>query len=46
MTGIGSGAGPLGLIAGNGRFPFLVAESARRQIEKLVTATRQTRRAA
>lgn len=26
-----SGQGPLGLIAGNGRFPFLVAEAARRQ---------------
>ena len=36
MTGQGSGAGPLGLIAGNGRFPFLVAESARRQGRRIV----------
>ncbi len=31
MSGSNSGDGPLGLIAGNGRFPFLVAEAARRQ---------------
>ena len=28
--------GPLGLIAGNGRFPFLVAEAARRQGRRVV----------
>src|SRR5262245_37619934 len=31
-----SPAGPLGLIAGNGRFPFLVAAAARRQGRKVV----------
>lgn len=31
MTDRSSAPGPLGLIAGNGRFPFLVAEAARRQ---------------
>ena len=29
--------GPLGLIAGNGRFPFLVAEAARREGRRVVT---------
>jgi UDP-2,3-diacylglucosamine hydrolase len=32
----GTGGRPLGLIAGNGRFPFLVAESARRQGRRIV----------
>jgi len=31
MTAAAASADPLGLIAGNGRFPFLVAEAARRQ---------------
>jgi DUF1009 family protein len=31
-----AGRGPLGLIAGNGRFPFLVAEAARRQGRRVV----------
>ena len=31
MTSPASADGPLGLIAGNGRFPFLVAEAARRE---------------
>lgn len=31
-----SGPGPLGLIAGNGRFPFLVAEAARRSGRRVV----------
>ena len=29
-------AGPLGLIAGNGRFPFLVAQAARRSGRRVV----------
>ncbi len=36
MTDPASGPGPLGLIAGNGRFPFLVAEAARRQGRRVV----------
>lgn len=36
MTDPASAAGPLGLIAGNGRFPFLVAEAARRQGRRTV----------
>jgi DUF1009 family protein len=40
MTGGGgppaAGGGPLGLIAGNGRFPFLVADAARRQGRRVV----------
>lgn len=36
MTAPASVKGPLGLIAGNGRFPFLVAESARRQGRRIV----------
>jgi len=32
----GAGRGPLGLIAGNGRFPFLVADAARRQGRRVV----------
>lgn len=31
-----SGEGPLGLIAGNGRFPFLVAEAARKRGRRIV----------
>jgi DUF1009 family protein len=31
-----AGAGPLGLIAGNGQFPFLVADAARRQGRRVV----------
>ena len=37
MTQAGS-AGPLGLIAGNGRFPFLVLEAARAKGERVVVA--------
>lgn len=36
MTATGSGEGPLGLIAGNGRFPFLVAEAARKRGRRIV----------
>lgn len=36
MTAPASAIGPLGLIAGNGRFPFLVAEAARRQGRRIV----------
>lgn len=36
MSGPGSGRATLGLIAGNGRFPFLVAEAARRQGRRVV----------
>jgi DUF1009 family protein len=40
VTGAGgppaAGGGPLGLIAGNGRFPFLVADAARRQGRRVV----------
>jgi len=36
VTDPASGPGPLGLIAGNGRFPFLVAEAARRQGRRVV----------
>jgi DUF1009 family protein len=35
-AGAPSAAGPLGLIAGNGRFPFLVADAARRQGRRVV----------
>lgn len=31
-----SGSGPLGLIAGNGRFPFLIAEAARKRGRRIV----------
>jgi DUF1009 family protein len=36
VTANPSAQGPLGLIAGNGRFPFLVAEAARRQGRRVV----------
>lgn len=36
MTEGSSALGPLGLIAGNGRFPFLVAEAAKRQGRRVV----------
>ncbi len=36
MTEALSGEGPLGLIAGNGRFPFLVAEAARKRGRRIV----------
>ena len=35
---VSSSAGPLGLIAGNGRFPFLVAQAAKRQGRRVVVA--------
>lgn len=36
MTEGSSAPGPLGLIAGNGRFPFLVAEAAKRQGRRVI----------
>ncbi len=36
MSAPNSEDGPLGLIAGNGRFPFLVAEAARRQGRRII----------